>query len=131
MGGVCGSTRIRVRSNGFGQSHWYRRHRPGVGQRESRRRAAPSGCNTGTSRHPIPSHSSTTQFPHNHPPHPIKQARAYGGLAWVLNPCRVSYEAFDVREKAGGGTQWSAVAYATAGRHLIAGAWMDGRVGCV
>lgn len=81
----------------------------------------------------IPSHP--IDLPHNshtiHPPHPIKQARADGGLAWVLNPCRVSYEAFDVRDKDDGGTQWSAVAYATAGRHLIAGAWMDGRVECV
>lgn len=51
---------------------------------------------------------------------PNKQARAYGGLAWVLNPCRVSYEAFDVQDEQGT-RRWSAVAYATVGRHLIAG----------
>ncbi len=49
-----------------------------------------------------------------------QQARAYGGLAWVLNPCRVAYEAFDVDDTEQH-VRWSAVAYATAGRHLIAG----------
>lgn len=64
---------------------------------------------------------------HNPPPFnpPKQQARAYGGLAWVLNPCRVSYEVVDVQDNdgdGGGHARWSAVAYATTGRHLIAGA---------
>lgn len=93
-----------------------------------------------------------------------QQARAYFGLAWVLNPIRVSYTMLDVRdqrpaaaapqvcEPGGGGWStcrgvgmrsvsrlscgltgfntvgmqdgkrtWSAVAYMTVGRHLIAG----------
>jgi len=72
----------------------------------------------------------------------VTLARVYGGRAWVMNPCCVAYELFDRKDREGGreggneGGQmggeeggreggrarvWSAVAYATMGRHLIAG----------
>ena len=65
-------------------------------------------------------------------------ARVYGGGAWVMNPCCVAYESFDKQDRNGEGEEgrkggreggregggprvWSAVAYTTVGRHLIAG----------
>jgi len=64
----------------------------------------------------------------------VTLARMYGGMVWVMNPCCVAYEVFDRKDieggregereggkKGGRARVWSAVAYATVGRHLIAG----------